>query len=71
MREILKHTPGKIFLIVLLLSVIAMLWVTKYFFKIHIFFGWMTPPFLAGVIFILVWLIAYLIYFFRFWPYRD
>jgi hypothetical protein len=33
-------------------------------------FGWITMPLAAGIVFILVWLIAYLIYFFRFWPYR-
>lgn len=71
MREIFRHNPGRVFLIVLLLSVIAMLWVPRYFFKLHILFGWMTPPFLAGIVFILIWLIVYLIYFFRFWPYRD
>lgn len=71
MREILRHTPGRIFLIVLLLSVIGILWVPKYFFKPHIYFGWLPLPFLAGILFVLVWLIAYLIYFFKYWPFRD
>ena len=71
MREIMRHTPGKIFLSVLLLSVIIMLYIPKYFFQERLFFGWMTLPFLSGVLFLLVWLVAYLIYFFFYWPYRD
>jgi hypothetical protein len=71
MREIAKHKPGRIFLIILLLSIIGMLWVPRYFFEPRICFGWMTPPFLAGFIFCLIWLVAYLVYFFRYWPYRD
>ena len=71
MREIFRHNPGRIFLIVLLLSVIGILCVPKYFFELHIFFGWLTPPFFAGIIFVLVWLVAYLIYFFKYWPFRN
>jgi hypothetical protein len=71
MREIFRHNPGRIFLIVLLLSLVGMLWVPRYFFEPRIFFGCLSAPYLAGLIFILIWLIAYLIYFFRFWPYRD
>ena len=71
MREIMRHTPGKIFLSVLLLSVIVMLYIPKFFFQERLFFGWMTLPFLSGVLFLLVWLVAYLIYFFIYWPYRD
>ncbi|MCK4352943.1 hypothetical protein KAW65_05995 [candidate division WOR-3 bacterium] len=70
MREIIKHRPGKIFLFVLAISIIGMLYVTKYFTKPILFFGWMTLPFVCGVIFILIWLVAYLIYFFKYWPYR-
>jgi hypothetical protein len=77
MREIAGHTPGKIFLIVLLLSVIA--------FAVAVFmgvtetpesgepiliFGWITMPLAIGILFVLFWLVAYLIYFFKFWPYR-
>jgi hypothetical protein len=71
MREIAKHKPGRIFLIVLLLSIIGMLWVPRYFFEPRIYCGWLTLPFLVGIIFCLIWLVAYLIYFFRYWPYRD
>ena len=71
MREMFKHRPGKVFLLFLLLSVIALLYVPKFFFEQHLFFGFMTAPFLAGTIFLLLWLIAYLIYFFFFWPYRH
>ncbi len=71
MREIIRHTPGKIFLSVLLLSVIVMLYIPKFFFQERLFFGWMTLPFLSGVLLLLVWLVAYLIYFFNYWPYRK
>lgn len=70
MREIFSHGTGRIFLLVLLVSTIAMLYVPKFFGRQHLFFGWMTLPFLSGVIFMLVWLVAYLVYFFLFWPYR-
>jgi hypothetical protein len=35
-----------------------------------IVFGWMTMPLVVGILFVVFWLIAYLIYFFFFWPYR-
>lgn len=70
MREMFKHTSGRIFLIVLFLSVAGMLYITRYFSNKVLIFGWMTLPLFAGYIFTLVWLIAYLIYFFKFWPYR-
>jgi hypothetical protein len=54
-----------------LLSFIGMLWAPRYFFEPRIYFGCLSAPYLAGLIFILIWLIAYLVYFFRYWPYRD
>lgn len=71
MREIFRHTAGRVFLTILLLSIIAMLYIPKFFFQERIYFGFMTLPFLSGILFLLVWLIAYLIYFFFFWPYRK
>ncbi len=71
MREIVGHTAGRIFLAVLFLTIIAMLYIPKYFFEERIFFGFVTLPFLSGLIFLLIWLVAYLIYFFLFWPYRK
>ncbi len=44
--------------------------VPRYFTEVRLFFGWMTLPFLSGVVFLLVWLVAYLIYFFAYWPFR-
>ena len=70
MREIARHTAGRVFLAVLLLSVVGMLYVPKFFGELHLYFGWMTLPFLSGLVFLAVWLVAYLIYFFGFWPFR-
>jgi hypothetical protein len=71
MREIAGHTAGRVFLAILLLSIIGMLYIPKYFFEERIFFGFVTLPFLSGIIFLLIWLVAYLVYFFFFWPYRK
>ena len=71
MREIWGHRPGQIFLIVLLVSMVALLLVIRYFFEPILIFGWMPLPFFSGLLFVLIWLVAYLIYFFKFWPYRD
>ena len=77
MIEAARHWPGRIFLLVLLLSIIGFI-----AFLVTggtdapaegepiVLFGWMTMPLLSGVAFVLVWLVSYLIYFFGFWPYR-
>ena len=70
MREILRPTPGRIFIGVLFLSVVGMLFVTRYFTEKILVFGWMTLPLFAGLVMVVVWLIAYMIYFFKYWPYR-
>lgn len=70
MREIIRHTPGKIFLAVLFVSIAGMIFVARYFTSKILVFGWITLPLAAGLIFVFVWLVAYLIYFFKFWPYR-
>ena len=77
MKEIIRHTAGRIYLIALLLSVIGLI----VFLVLGgtevaetgepvVVFGWMTMPLFAGIIFVLFWLVAYIIYFFFFWPYR-
>ena len=71
MREMLKHMPGRIYLGVLFLSIVVMLYVTRFFTSKVVLFGWMTLPLFAGFVFVLVWLVAYLVYFFGFWPYRK
>lgn len=77
MREMLEHTPGKIYLFVLLLSIVVM--AVLVFMGITdapaegepiLVFGWMEMPLVVGVVFVIVWLIAYLIYFIKYWPYR-
>lgn len=72
MREIWQHTPGRIYLLVLLASIIGVLVVIALgLLEIKILlFGFVTMPLLVGALFVIVWLVAYLIYFFRYWPYR-
>ncbi len=77
MKEIIRHTAGRIYLIALLLSIIGFI----VFLVLGgteanaagepvVVFGWMTMHLVAGVVFVLYWLVAYVIYFFFFWPYR-
>ena len=72
MREIWEHTPGRIYLIVLVVSVIGVLYLigSGLLERKVLVLGFITMPLLVGAGFVVVWLIAYLIYFFRFWPYR-
>jgi len=77
MREIYGHLAGKIFLAVLILSIVALLAIIAMGYMEAspsgapvIFFGWITAPLAAGIGFVFVWLVAYLVYFFKFWPYR-
>jgi hypothetical protein len=77
MREMTRHWPGRIYLILLLLSIIGYI----AFLVVGgtdapeegepiVVFGWITMPLLSGAIFVVFWLLTYLIYFFFFWPYR-
>jgi hypothetical protein len=77
MKEMMRHGPGRIYLIALLLSVVV--FIAVLFMGVAeltsageavILFGWMTMPLVVGVLFVIFWLVAYLIYFFFFWPYR-
>jgi hypothetical protein len=70
MREILSHRPGRIFVLVLLLTILGLFAVTPLFSKPVMIMGWIGLPFAAGIVFVLIWLCAYLIYFFRYWPFR-
>ena len=70
MREIISHKPGKIFLLLLLATILVMFYMPKFFFKPHLVFGFLPLPFVAGIVFLLVWLVAYLVYFFQYWPFR-
>ena len=70
MRELIKHRAGRIYLAVLLLTVVGMLYVVRYFDRGILVFGILPLPFFVGICFLVVWVIAYLIYFFRYWPYR-
>ena len=77
MTEMTRHAAGRIYLILLLLSIIGFI-----VFLVMggtdasatgepiIVFGWMTMPLIAGALFVIFWLVAYLVYFFFFWPYR-
>ena len=72
MREIWQHTPGRIFLAFLVASVVGVMVVigSGLLEQKVLVLGFITMPLLVGAGFVVVWLIAYLIYFFRYWPYR-
>ena len=70
MREIVKHTPGRIYLAVLLLTIVGMLYAVRYFSQKILVFGILPLPFFVGICFLVIWAIAYLVYFFKYWPYR-
>lgn len=77
MKEIARHTAGKVYLLLLVLSIVGFI----AFMALGgtdadengepvVVFGWMTMPLFSGVVFILFWLVTYLVYFNVFWPYR-
>lgn len=72
MREMISHGPGRVFLALLGLSLVGMLVAigAGLMERTVLLFGWITMPLLAGALLVLFWLIAYLVYFFRYWPYR-
>jgi len=72
MREIWQHRPGRIYLLVLAASIAAVLVViASGLLEIRILLlGFVTMPLLVGALFVIVWLLSYLVYFFKYWPYR-
>lgn len=70
LREVFAHRAGRIFLLVLFLSVVGLFAITPLFSRPEIIMGWISLPFATGIIFLLIWLCAYLIYFFKYWPFR-
>jgi hypothetical protein len=77
MKEMARHTAGRIYLLALVLSVVGfivllVLGVTDAPDEGEptVLLGWMTMPLVLGVLFVLFWLVAYIFYFFFFWPYR-
>ncbi len=69
-REIFGHRAGRIFLSVLFFAVVGLLAVTPLFCRPVTILGWISLPFAAGIVFLLIWLCAYLVYFFKYWPFR-
>jgi len=71
MREILSHRPGKIFLVIVLGSWLLAHTAVQYLFEPDtMLFGWMTSPIIVGVALMIIWLVAFWIYIFKYWPYR-
>lgn len=77
MKEMVRHTAGRVYLVLLLISIVGFI----VFLasggtdapeqgEAILLFGWMTMPLVSGVAFVIFWLISYLVYFFFFWPYR-
>lgn len=71
MREIIKHRGGRIFLFILALTLVFILCVPNFFTSDVLLWGFITLPFFSGTVLLLIWLVAYLVYFFFFWPYRH
>ncbi|HSW35690.1 MAG TPA: hypothetical protein VLH18_03710 [Candidatus Limnocylindrales bacterium] len=71
MREITRHTPGKLFIVVLVSSLVFAVAILPFLFEPGtLFFGWITVPVLSGAVIMLVWLVALAIYVKSYWPYR-
>ena len=77
MKEMTRHAAGRIYLILLLLSVVV--FIASLVMGVTdtpesgdpiVVMGWMTMPLVVGVLFVVFWLVAYMVYFFFFWPYR-
>jgi|GEM_PF-425944 len=77
MKEMVRHTAGRVYLVLLLVSIVGFIVFlasggtdAPEHGEAFLLFGWMTMPLVSGVAFVIFWLISYLIYFFFFWPYR-
>ncbi len=71
MREMIKHTPGKLFLAILALSVLVIVLVLPFVVGgTTVFFGWMSFPLFSGILLMLIWIVAFVVYLGKFWPYR-
>jgi hypothetical protein len=70
MREVLAHTPGRIFAAVLLLSTAGLVAGAWFLDRGILVLGWMPLPFALGLAFVAVWLAACSAYLFKYWPYR-
>lgn len=70
MREIIRHKPGKAYLVVLLLGIIGMLYMIRYFDRKILVFGILPLPFFAGICLLTILAVAHLIYAFKYWPYK-
>jgi len=71
MREVWSHWPGRIFLVVVLGYWIFAHTALQFFFGPEtVLFGWMPSPIAVGLSIFAVWLVAFVIYLSRYWPYR-
>lgn len=77
MKEMTRHAAGRVYLLALVLGTIGFIVLLAVGItdapeegEPIVLLGWMTMPLVIGVFFVLFWLIAYMIYFFFFWPYR-
>ena len=77
MKAMTRHAAGTVYLLALVLGTIGFIVLLAFGItdapeegEPIVLLGWMTMPLAIGVFFVLFWLIAYMIYFFFFWPYR-
>lgn len=70
MRECFKHTAGKVFILILVISILGMLIAPIFFTSCVMVFGIIPLPFFVGLVMIVIWFIAYVIYFKKYWYFR-
>jgi hypothetical protein len=70
MRECFRHKSGKIFLSILAISILGMLIAPFFFAYQGMVLGIIPLPFFVGLVMIIIWFFAYLIYFKKYWPFR-
>jgi len=72
MREITGHRPGRIFCLVLAISIIWWIFIVPFVVQNsnYLFLGWMPLVILLWNIQTIIWLVACAIYTSKYWPYR-
>jgi hypothetical protein len=72
MREIARHTPGKIFIAVLLLDTLGYVFFLPLFLqgRTYLVFGWMPLAVFCYGVHTVIWTVSFWIYTSRYWAFR-